>query len=94
MWRASNSAIEHHLQALADSTTRLSHMHDQDAAKESLLVGRTVSRDILLDPLLPQQLINVKLRQTLMQNMRTYNRLGRSLWRRFLAQHDASGSDP
>ena len=78
-------ALEHeyatHLSALSESTARLSEFSDVEAAKETLLVGRAVTRLILLDPLLPKELVNADLRRQLVQSMRKYDRKGKAFWR-------------
>lgn len=75
-----------HIKALADSTRRLSGCDDEQAAKEILLLGRVVTRDILLDPLLPEALVDTSLRQQMVNDMRAYDRWGKPFWR---ALHDA-----
>ncbi len=70
-----------HIKALADSTRRLSGRDDEQAAKEILLLGRVVTRDILLDPLLPDALVDTHLRQQMVNDMRGYDRWGRPFWR-------------
>ena len=70
-----------HIRALADSTRRLSGLDDQAAAKEILLLGRAVTRDILLDPLLPEALVDTSLRRQMVNDMRDYERWGKPFWR-------------
>jgi phenylacetic acid degradation operon negative regulatory protein len=70
-----------HLSALSESTARLLELTDVEAAKETLLVGRAATRLILLDPLLPRELVNVDLRQQMVQSMRSYDRRGKGFWR-------------
>ena len=73
---------------LNDSTARLAHAPDAELGRETLLLGRAVTRDILLDPLLPEEMINVSLRKEVVQTMRAYDRLGKQYWRRFEATHN------
>ncbi len=70
---------------LAASTARVKRMSVGDAARETLMVGRSVTSAILLDPLLPQELVDVALRKRLNSDMRDYNRLGRNAWKAFYA---------
>ncbi|MFV2090120.1 MAG: hypothetical protein ACC642_05655, partial [Pseudomonadales bacterium] len=76
-----------HIRELAASGRRLAHLDDQKAAGEALLIGRRVTRDILLDPLLPDELIDGDLRRCMVAAMRDYDKTGKSLWRRFFAAH-------
>ena len=80
------------LVALKDSTSRLSRAFDAEVGRETLLLGRAVTRDILLDPLLPQEMIDVSLRQEVVQAMRAYDKLGKQYWRNFEATHNQRSS--
>jgi len=75
-----------HIDALAASTARLDRLAVTDAARETLEIGRMVTSEILLDPLLPEAMIDVPLRRQRHEAMRSYNRLGRAAWRRFYAR--------
>ena len=79
-----------HLERLADSTARLPGMDDPAAARETLLVGRQVTRDILLDPLLPDELVEGGLRRAMVAAMQDYDRLGKNYWRTFFERHEGS----
>ena len=68
---------------LRNSRERLPSIDDNEAARETLLVGRSVTRDILLDPLLPEALCDTRLRTTMIEEMRDYDRIGKTLWRAF-----------
>jgi phenylacetic acid degradation operon negative regulatory protein len=68
---------------LAASTARLAELDVQSAARESLLVGRAVMRDILTDPLLPASMVDAAARRRMIDAMRAYDRLGKACWRRF-----------
>ena len=63
-----------------------------DLACETLLVGRAVTRDILLDPLLPEALVNTALRREMIEAMRAYDRRGKAFWRNFLRTHQDAES--
>ncbi len=77
-----------HLQTLAESTQHLQRLDERDAARETLLVGRAVTRDILLDPLLPDALVDTGLRQDMVNAMRVYDRGGRPYWRALYEQYN------
>ncbi len=77
-----------HLEALSDSSERLPLLGPEQAAIETLLLGRTVTRDILLDPLLPDELVDTALRKRMIAAMRAYDRQGRSFWRAFHREHN------
>ena len=68
---------------LEASTSRLPRLDTQSAARETLLVGRAVMRDILIDPLLPEAMVDTALRRHMIDAMRRYDRLGKNCWRAF-----------
>lgn len=68
---------------LAESREKLDQLVGDEAAREALLVGRAVTREILLDPLLPGELVDADLRQQMIRDMQAYDRLGKKLWRAF-----------
>jgi phenylacetic acid degradation operon negative regulatory protein len=82
-----------HLATLAESHARLGSLSEPAAARETLLVGRQVTRDILLDPLLPDELVNGNLRREMVAAMRDYDRIGKAYWRTFFQRHEA-GQNP
>ena len=70
---------------LAQSTAELRELPVEAAARESLLIGRSVIRQISQDPMLPKELMcGDELRQ-LIDAMHEYQMLARSLWRQVLA---------
>lgn len=64
---------------------------NEEIGRTTLLLGRAVTRDILLDPLLPQEMVDVSLRQQMVEEMRRYDRLGKNFWRHFEVQHNNPG---
>ncbi len=68
---------------LRHSARRLHTLDQRDAARESFLVGEAVIRQINADPLLPDRMIDTKLRRQMIGEMVQYNRLGRSVWGEF-----------
>lgn len=73
---------------LAESTARLEDLDEDTAAAETLLVGRRVTRDILLDPLLPDELVDGAARRSMIDAMRDYDRLGKARWKAFFALNE------
>jgi phenylacetic acid degradation operon negative regulatory protein len=68
---------------LEASTERLPGLDAQSAARETLLVGRTVMRDIVTDPLLPEVMVDTVLRRRMIEAMVAYDRVGKDCWRGF-----------
>lgn len=68
---------------LETSSARVAELDVQSAARETLLVGRAVMHDILIDPLLPETLVDVAARTRMIESMRAYDRLGKRCWRAF-----------
>ena len=76
---------------LSESRSRLADADDATAARETLLIGRRVTRDILLDPLLPDALVDAAARRRMIEAMREYDRIGKAYWREFYDRHVADG---
>ena len=68
---------------LNKSTNRVANLSTADAARETLQLGRAVTHDILVDPLLPEEMLNTALRREMNHQMRTYDKLAKSYWRDF-----------
>jgi phenylacetic acid degradation operon negative regulatory protein len=83
-----------HIERLMESTARLPEMNDLAAARETLLVGRQVTRDILLDPLLPGELVDGGLRRAMVAAMLDYDRLGKGYWRTFFESEGGADQKP
>ena len=77
-----------HIANLEQSTRRIPDLDTFAAAKETLLVGRGVTRDIVMDPRLPGEMIDAQLRTTMIERMKTYDVLGKDCWRTFYAALD------
>lgn len=77
-----------HLRDLAASTERLATLPVERAMVESFLLGRGVIHDLVLDPLLPDDVCPVAPRHELLAALRRYDRLGRSAWADFLRRFD------
>ena len=75
-----------HIDALAASSQRLPTLDLHAAARETLLLGRAVTHDILTDPLLPEALVDTTLRAEMIVRMKAYDRLGKRTWRQFFEE--------
>jgi phenylacetic acid degradation operon negative regulatory protein len=71
-------------QALARSMEKLEYLPLAQAACETLLIGRTVIRSIVRDPLLPEEILPSAERRALLDDMRHYQDNGKRLWLRVL----------
>lgn len=78
------------IERLERSAARTAKLSVADAARETLLLGRATTADILTDPLLPEEMVDVELRRRLNAAMRDYNRLGRAAWKAFYASLGAA----
>lgn len=65
---------------LERSEAKLDRLPPQAAAAETLLLGRTVIRHIVRDPLLPEELLPGGERQALIERMRSYQVRAREIW--------------
>jgi phenylacetic acid degradation operon negative regulatory protein len=72
-----------HIEGLAASVARLPDLDVQSAARETLLLGRAVMRDVLVDPLLPEALIDAASRRRMIAAMVDYDVRGKACWRAF-----------
>ena len=66
-------------------------MSDDEAARESLIVGESAIRLINLDPLLPPEMINTELFDALVKKMIEYDQVGIVYWQRFLSSETNHG---
>lgn len=73
-------------QALRTSAAKLPELDTGVAMRESFLLGGSVVQQLVLDPWLPAPLVDEDERQTLLETMREYDRLGRSAWADFLGR--------
>jgi len=82
---ALSAAYRGALKLIEDSNARLPRMAPEAAARETLLVGRTVIRGIVRDPLLPEAIQPGAPRRALIEATRAYQARARSLWQEVLA---------
>jgi phenylacetic acid degradation operon negative regulatory protein len=73
-YRASREQLE-------KSAGRLSGMSDVEAMAETFKLGGEAVRRIVLDPLLPEPIIDTRARRALVDAMRHYDALGRNCWK-------------
>jgi phenylacetic acid degradation operon negative regulatory protein len=76
------------LAELAASERRLDALPERDAMCESFLVGGRMIQQLVLDPLLPEEILDPSDRHALVEAMRRYDRRGRACWAGFLARFD------
>ncbi len=74
-----------HITELSDSQHDAETLTLENRARETLLLGRAVTRDILIDPLLPKEMLDTDLRGRMIKAMRGYDRLGKACWREYYA---------
>ena len=66
---------------LAQSAKRLPSLGTDAAMAESFRLGGAAMRQIVLDPLLPKEIIDVDARGAMFDAMRSYDAVGRSYWK-------------
>lgn len=69
--------------ALEGSLSRLPALSNQAAMAESFQIGGEAVRQIVLDPLLPEEIVNAHARRAMFAAMRTYDRTGRDYWKQW-----------
>ncbi|MGB5368476.1 MAG: hypothetical protein WBN14_19600, partial [Polyangiales bacterium] len=67
------------------SMDRLEELPLSDSVRESFLLGREGIRHVVLDPLLPEPLVDADKRSTMVDVLQSYCDTGLHLWARFLA---------
>jgi phenylacetic acid degradation operon negative regulatory protein len=73
-YRASRERLE-------ESTERLSSLSEVEAMAETFRLGGEAVRRIVLDPLLPESIVDVPARRALVEAMQRYDILGRDCWK-------------
>lgn len=86
LWKAEHleKTYASNVKMLDTSMQHLNRLTAEDGLVETLTYGRAVTRDIVLDPLLPQELVDVELRRSMIEHMKAYDDIGHKLWRNFL----------
>lgn len=75
------------LEEIGRSMRRLPGLGEAEAMVESFLLGGRMIRQLVLDPLLPDEVLPAATRDALVAAMRDYDRAGRRCWARFLDRH-------
>jgi len=70
---------------LEASLARLNKIPFKDALVETFTLGGEAVRALVLDPLLPDVMMPPYERNLLLEMMKQYDRMGRTMWRRFMA---------
>lgn len=63
------------------------------AARESFLLGGAAIRQIVYDPLLPEELVDVEARHAFFDSVRRMDREGRRIWKRFFEFTELEGAE-
>ncbi len=79
---AIEAGYRHWIAEMAASEARLPDMADEAAARETLLLGQSVIRAINRDPMLPEALVDMALREAMVAAMRRYDAIGKACWAR------------
>jgi phenylacetic acid degradation operon negative regulatory protein len=66
---------------LVASIERLPRISPEDAMAETFLLGGEAVRHIVLDPLLPEPIVDTDARRALVEEMKRYDRVGRDCWK-------------
>lgn len=74
---------------LEASAARLEQLSLERALAECFLLGGRAIRQLAFDPLLPEPIVSVELRRALVAEMKSYDRAGRRVWRRFMHSEGA-----
>lgn len=75
--------------AIETSAARLAHTERAQAMAESFRVGGRAIRQLVLDPLLPDEIVPGAERRRLIESMRDYDRQGRDIWSGWLGESNA-----
>ena len=84
-----SNAYEAAIAAMQGSLARLPSLPADEAARETLLIGQAVIRQINFDPLLPPELGDQSAFLRMADSMRTYNQAGQKCWRAYYASLSA-----
>jgi phenylacetic acid degradation operon negative regulatory protein len=82
--------VAEYRRSLADleaSAARLTVISPKEAMVETFTLGGRVIRQLALDPLLPDPIVDGAQRRALVAAMRRYDRLGHAAWRAFFADY-------
>lgn len=68
---------------------RSARLRPDQAAREAFLIGRPAIRQVIYDPLLPQEMIDSSARAACFEAVRRFDAVGRTLWLEFFRFTDA-----
>ncbi|HUE39549.1 MAG TPA: PaaX family transcriptional regulator [Candidatus Binatia bacterium] len=88
-WNVRKLVAEYHrsIGALEASAVRLPKLAPGEAMVESFVLGGRVIRQLVLDPLLPESIVDAAERRALVAAMRRYDKLGHACWRPFFSEY-------
>lgn len=81
-----NQAYQHGIHDIGQWLAQADQLSTEDAARESLLLGKRFIPLLVNDPLLPEPFVDVALRQQFMDKVYQLDQLGQDLWQQ-LYQH-------
>jgi len=86
LWKVESLGSEYRQiqKALKDSSRNFKKSDLDNTVRESLLLGRAVIRRLVRDPLLPEEIVPVSVRQTLTDEMIAYHETARTYWNQWL----------
>ena len=73
-----------HIRSMQKSLWGLRKLNLADAARETMLIGEAVIRQINADPLLPDPMVDSRTRRDMIELMKHYDRSGREIWLAFM----------
>jgi phenylacetic acid degradation operon negative regulatory protein len=81
---AIDQKYQHMIALLAKGSERLNHLPLQQATRESFLLGEYVIRQINLDPMLPDNMIDSDLRSNWLASMEAFDQASYPIWKAFI----------
>jgi phenylacetic acid degradation operon negative regulatory protein len=84
---ALEAAYASSLEEIERSGRRLPGLSEAEGMVESFLLGGRMIRQLVLDPLLPDEILPATTRDAMVAAMRDYDRAGRRCWARFLDRY-------
>ncbi len=82
-----NQNYEKYAQMIQQWLATVSQLSLEDAARESLLLGRQTISLLMNDPLLPEDFVDVQLRQQFAASVQQLDQTGLDAWRKFYESH-------
>ena len=83
-----------HIAGMDEVADRIASLPADEAARQAFLVGNRAIHDIVLDPLLPEPLVDPTLRRAFVDRMIAFDDLGREAWYRVLGTELALRRSP